>query len=155
MKSRPNFIGHCVNRLTLSAAIFMIDPISLIMALDEAGSHQFGNRAADRRQTGFPDPFADMGIYHSVSSGRIGRQLAAGSKRSPNLFPSCTSLVMTRCARGDGDSEPFPYGYQGVTFANQWTGLPVRAGNPCNEVEHHKGIARPSGMFRNGANHIG
>lgn len=78
-------VRHRIDRMTLSAAVLVVDPTALVMALDEPCPHQLRYRAADRRHAGFPDALTDLCVNETLGLVPVIRQFPFGLERRPYL----------------------------------------------------------------------
>lgn len=129
--------------MTLSAAIFMIHQEALIVASQETGFDQFGDRSADGGHARIADTFVHLLIDETIGFSRVNGQLTTVGNCSSNLVDSRASLVMARSTRRDRGREPFADGHQGISITHEGARLPIRSRDPCYQVEHHECVAGP------------
>ena len=72
MERGTHRLGHCINRVSSSAAIFVVNTIALIMAFDESGTDKLGYRATDGGHAGIPDAFVHLRFHELLCLYRIG-----------------------------------------------------------------------------------
>lgn len=69
VKRGADRVRYRIDRMALSAAVLVVDPTALIMALDEPCPHQFRYSPADRGHADFPDALADLDVNMSTGAG--------------------------------------------------------------------------------------
>jgi len=155
VKRGSDRVGHGVDRMTLGAAVFMIDEEPLVVPRDQPGPHQLRHRPADCRHAGFADTLTDFRLDQAVGLGRITWKLSPADERSSNLVGGRAALMMTRAAGCDRRGQPFADRHKRFAFANERSRLPVGPRNPRDQIKHHEGIARPRGVLGDDAYDIG
>jgi len=140
---------HRIDGQALGAAIFMIDAIAPIMALDQTRAYQLGYSPADGGHSGFPYAIANRRIDNAIRFHGISWQFARGGQCRPHLLRRRTTLRMPRSAGRNCPGEPLPDRHQPFTIADERPRLAIGPRNARNKVEDHEGVTRSCGKDGN------
>lgn len=141
-KGSPSFMGDGVDGLPLRAAILMVDPIALVMALYETGAHKIRDRPADVASAGTTNPGAHFLVDDARRAGGIGGKRLPALEVAPdgidNREPSCIALGHGH----KGIAKPIANRHMTIGLPDIGTSAVRRTRRLRDEAQDHIGIAR-------------
>lgn len=121
----------------------MIDPITLVMAMEQSGPDKIRNSTTDIGPPRMQEAIADFG-RNDVSGGiGVRRKQAFAGKITTYLVDNCPTTNIALRHRQKGAAEPVPDWNCTAILVHVRacaTGSPSRAGN---QVQNHERVARP------------
>ena len=135
--------GYGVDRLALRAAVLMIDPVALIMPLDEARTDELGDTVADIGLARRADALTHLVVDQLGGLIAIGGKHAPSAKLGSHAFGEPDALGIALAHRRQCVAQPVTQRHWPAAGGNEGPGAARGAACLCDQVEDHEGVTRP------------
>lgn len=140
LKKAPRSGSKRIDRLTLPAAVVMIDAIALIMPEEEAGANQIRHCTADVRLARRPDARADLCIERTRGFIWISREDTLPCHFIANTLDERHAAWITVAHRRQSIAQPIPDCHLFAFIPDERSCAAIGPSRLGDKVEYHEGV---------------